>query len=232
MAGVPAKTCGSPYQSDLVPREVIPGAGTKTHEVFYLSVSAEGAQKKFNLNNSVQESIATAKSKLAQLTPVGDQDKEVLKKATESLDKGAKAFTTRQKHTQLADLSEFGWSTVRYYEANPLALDSDDEKSIEKAEKEAQREAEKEAQREAEKNMAAKKKKGSSNSDYRCRQVSPYPSNQPRPSHRRDAGQPPVVPIPQSRPRVLGPCFHCGAFGHLAATCPSKEKLYPFASLW
>ena len=180
----------------------------------------KGNEKQFNFNNGVQESIMTAKSELAKLTPVGDKDKEVLKKATELLDEGAKALATRQKHIQLADRSEFGWSTVRYYETNPLASDSDDEKSIKMAEKEAQREAEKKT--------AARKKKGASNRGYRPRHLSRYPSDQPGPSYRRDAGQPPAVPIPQSRPRVLGPCFRCGAFGHLAATCSSKEKLYPF----
>ena len=180
----------------------------------------KGHEKQFNFNTSIQESITTAKGELAKLTPAGEREKEVLKKATESLDKGAKALATRQKHIQLADRSEFGWSTVRYYEADPLASDSDGEKLIKKAEKEAQREVEKK--------MAAKRKKGTANSGYRRRRVSPYPSDQPGPSYRRDVGQPPAVPIPQIRPRVLGPCFRCGAFGHLAATCPSKEKLYPF----
>jgi len=45
----------------------------------------------------------------------------------------------RQKHIQLADHSEFGWATVKYYEADQLAADSDDEKLIKKAEKEAQK---------------------------------------------------------------------------------------------
>ena len=62
--------------------------------------------------------------------------------ATNSLDEGAKALATRQKHIQLADCSKYGWCTVKCYEANLLASDSDDEKSIKKAEKEAQREVE------------------------------------------------------------------------------------------
>ena len=32
----------------------------------------------------------------------------------------------------------------------------------------------------------------------------------------------------QARPRVVGPCFRCAAWGHLAANCPAKDKLYPF----
>ena len=27
---------------------------------------------------------------------------------------------------------------------------------------------------------------------------------------------------------MLGPCFRCGAFGQLAASCTAKERLYPF----
>ena len=61
-------------------------------------------------------------------------------------------LATRKKHIQLANRSEFGWSTVRYYKADPFASDIDDEKSIKKAEKEAQREVEKK--------MAAKKEEG------------------------------------------------------------------------
>ena len=144
----------------------------------------------------------------------------MLKKVTASLDEGAKALATRQKHIQLADRSEYGWATVKYYEDDPLAADSDDEKCIKKAEKEAQREAEKKA--------VVKRRKGSASNNYRRPRTAPYPNEQPRPSLRRDTGQAPIVPPPQGRQRVLGPCFRCGAFGHLVATCPAKEKLYPF----
>ena len=101
-----------------------------------------------------------------------------------------------------------------------MASYSDDEKCIKKAEKEAQREIEKK--------VASRKNKGKSNGSYRHKRASPNPSDQPGPSHRWDMGQMPTAPPSQTRPRVLRPCFQCGAFGHLAATCPAKEKLYPF----
>ena len=153
------------------------------------------------------------------MVPAGEREKEALKKATDSLDEGAKALATRQKHIQLADRLEYGWSTVKYYEADPLASDSDDEKCIKKAEKEAQREIEK---------KVASRKKGTSNGSYKYRRASPYPNDKPGPSHRRDMGQMPTAPPSQARPRVLGSCLRCGAFGHLAATCPAKEKPYSF----
>ena len=128
-----------------------------------------------------------------------------------------KALATRQKHIQLADRSEYGWATVKYYEDDPLAANSDNEKSIKKAEKEAQREIEKK--------VSAKKRKAFTT--YRWPRVNPYPTEQPGPSSRRDVGQTPATSY-QNRPRMLGPCFRCGAFGHLAASCTAKERLYPF----
>ena len=47
----------------------------------------------------------------------------------------------QQKHIKVADRSEFGWSMVGHYESHPLAEDSDAEKKLEKAEKEAERAA-------------------------------------------------------------------------------------------
>ena len=53
------------------------------------------------------------------------------------------------------------------------------------------------------------------------------------PSARREqpipqtAVPPPIIPHGQGqppRPRVLGPCYRCDGFGHLAATCPVKDK--------
>ena len=66
-----------------------------------------------------------AKNELAKMTPAGENE-EVLKKATASLDEGAQALATRQKHIQLADRSEYGWATVKYYKDDPLVVDSKD----------------------------------------------------------------------------------------------------------
>ena len=45
-------------------------------------------ERQFNFNASVQESIATAKNKLAKMVLAGEREKEALKKATDSLDEG------------------------------------------------------------------------------------------------------------------------------------------------
>ena len=42
-------------------------------------------------------------------------------------------------------------------------------------------------------------------------------------------GSGPPATVSQARPRVLGPCFKCAAWGHLAANCPTKDRgVYPF----
>ena len=41
----------------------------------------------------------------------------------------------------MADWSDYGWSTVKHYDSHPVAEDSDDEKRLEKAEREAERAA-------------------------------------------------------------------------------------------
>ena len=58
----------------------------------------KGHERQFHFNSSVQESIATARNELAKMVPAGEKEREALKKATDSLDEGAKALATRQKH--------------------------------------------------------------------------------------------------------------------------------------
>ena len=42
-------------------------------------------------------------------------------------------------------------------------------------------------------------------------------------------GSGPPATVSQARPRVLGPCFKCAAWGYLAANCPTKDRVvYPF----
>ena len=103
----------------------------------------KGHERQFEFNSNIQSSIAAARSKVAKVTPTSEKEKETLLKATKALDEGAKALATRQKHIQLADQSEYSWATIKYYEGDPLAANSDNEKSIKKVEKEAQRDAEK-----------------------------------------------------------------------------------------
>ena len=83
--------------------------------------------------------ITAAKLELARVKPTDKGQQECLKKAEAHLDEGKKALGTRQKHIMVADRSDYGWATVQQYDINPLAMDSEDEKRLEKAEKEAER---------------------------------------------------------------------------------------------
>ena len=129
-----------------------------------------------------------------------------------------KALGKRQKHIKVADRSDYGWSTVQHYDLNPLASDSDDEKRLEKAEKEAEH--------------AANKclKGGNANARKRARNWSEGPTQNNRkepPMATNSSGTGPAPLIPP-RPRAVGPCYRCAAWGHLAPNYPAKEKAYPF----
>ena len=71
----------------------------------------------FTFNFGIEESIDTAKKELSKITSNDEQDKEAVKKAEMLLDEGLKALEKRQKHIKVADQSDFGWPTVKYYES-------------------------------------------------------------------------------------------------------------------
>ena len=172
----------------------------------------------FHFNSEVEEAITSAKKELEKVN-TGDGavgTREEIKKAEKHLDQGLKALDKRQKHIRVADHSEFGWATVEFYESHPLASDADDEKRLEKAEKEAERAANK------------RRRGGGSGSKRKCGYVATGPQSS-RPSREPQVAAPlPLLPQAPVRPRVavLGPCFSCGQFGHLAKTCP-KKNVYP-----
>ena len=118
----------------------------------------------FNFNSEIEESIVSAKKELEKIEATGEQE-EPVKKAAILLDEGLKALERRQKHIKVAERSEFGWATVEHYDSHPLAADSDDEKRLEKAEKEAER-------------AANKRRKGTGATGEACLEV-PYPALRP-----------------------------------------------------
>ena len=99
----------------------------------------KGNEHQYNFNCSIEEAMCSTKEELGKLKPTAPEEKAALKRAEEKLQEGTKALTERQKHIKVADRSEFGWATVNYYWDDPLASDSDDEKSLNQAEKEARK---------------------------------------------------------------------------------------------
>ena len=99
----------------------------------------KGNETQYTFNTTAEEHIDAARKELGKLNPVKENDKAILKKTGKLLKEGIKAIKVRQKHIKIADRAELGWAVVAAYEEDELALDSDDEKRIYRAEREAER---------------------------------------------------------------------------------------------
>ena len=138
------------------------------------------------------------------------------------LDEGPKSFATRQKYIKIADRSEYGWATVRHYQDDLLASDSEDEKNLGRAKKEAREDAKRQASKHwhGKQVTASKRPRPSQGFDQ------PGASASELPATTSGVMQPPRHPRAVSGP--LGPCWRCCAFGHLAASC-TVTKSYPLS---
>ena len=162
--------------------------------------------------------LSAAKQELSCVNPTERGQQEALKKAQVCLDEGMKSLEKCQKHIKVADQSDYGWSTVQHYDTHPLASDSDDEKRLEKVEKEAEHTASK---RRRGRNTGARKWRNWNDGGYQN-------SRRELPMASTSSGSGPPAQM-KPRPWVVGPCYRCAAWGHLAANCPAKEKVvYPF----
>ena len=110
--------------------------------------------------------------------------------AAKELKEAEALLTRRMRIIKIADRSDHGWNMIAEYENDQLAIDSDDEKRLVRAEKEAERKA------------ARKKPK----------LPAPAAAGDVVPPVRRFGAAPPV-------PAKIGPCFGCGEFGHLRRYC-------------
>lgn len=146
-------------------------------------------------------------------------------KIKEGIREGTKLMEERQKMIKMADRSEFGWSVVEAYKSDELAVDSDDEKRLAKAESAAEKKVVRLKKKNEESRAAAIRKKGPSSAQP------PMPGGSlPLVNYLRGPGaprQPP--PIPVNRP--IGPCHNCGDFGHLKRSCQKQIIEYPLCSL-
>ena len=80
----------------------------------------------------MQDKLDSADTALAQRPPA-------VEKARTLLEEGQKLIAIRQKKIMIADRSENGWGTVKEYEEDELAENSDDEKRLFRAEARAGR---------------------------------------------------------------------------------------------
>ena len=122
------------------------------------------------------------------------------------LERSEVAITKRIKLIRLADKSPNGWETVRCYESDTLADDSDDDKRIKKAEADASRK---------------RKIREDSLANYKKTRTDAVPSTS---YHNKQFFR------VQDRPRTFkyeDRCFSCGRQGHWRVHCPQQKQRLP-----
>ena len=106
------------------------------------NVGSSGKKGTKCLNSEVEESTDSAKKVLERMasSSLDSKAKESLNRATDHFEEGASVIKTHQKHIKVADRSNHGWGAVWHYQSDPLAENSDDEKELRRADKEAKKE--------------------------------------------------------------------------------------------
>lgn len=150
-----------------------------------------------------------------------DYSKELLKDLCDKLKK-------RNKLIRIADSSAGGWDTVRLYEANPIASDSDDETKIYKAENRALK-----RKRSSSRGKTASAVSGSRFCDSGIVPPSrPWSAvaHAPRPAM-SSASTARLFRAPFGTPLLFpafgfgtGPCFACGEYNHIRRQCPHVNR--------
>ena len=90
----------------------------------------KGNEHPYNFNSTIEEMICSAKEELGKLKPMAPGEKDTLKRAEEKQqEKYQRPCWTAKTHKGGGPV-EFGWTTINYYQDGPLALDLQDEKSL------------------------------------------------------------------------------------------------------
>jgi hypothetical protein len=173
----------------------------------------EGNKVQYLLNSEFLEDLAQA---------LWEIDNLKFEHARETISELVEKVKRRNKLIKIADTSEGGWETVRQYESNPVASDSDDESKINKAENKALRKHKFKGKKIPAKSIqsnppqfAASSFPGK-NQPFREPQTwytsFPVYQNQPGTSGYQRRGQ------------QGGGCFSCGSFQHWRNQCPFNSK--------
>ena len=166
----------------------------------------EGNKVQFLLNSELLEEIDQV---------IWAIDNSKFEYAKETVTSVSTKLKKRNKLIKIADSSEGGWETVRQYETNPVASDSDDESKINKAESRAIKKK---------KNNASKKK---SKPAPDTKLIDSQFGNMQRPFRGPPSwvGDAPAFPwsggsADRFQRKQSGACFACGSFQHWRSECP------------
>ena len=102
-------------------------------------------EHQFTFDTTLQSTFTSVKMELDRVGTNTEEGQASLWRARLQLDEGLKALATGQKFIKIADRSEFGWATVKFYQSNPLVSDFMDEKNLGRVENEARKDAERQA---------------------------------------------------------------------------------------
>ena len=167
----------------------------------------------FEVNTEVREHLNDAKGYLLTEPPR-------VAKAVELLDEGMHVLDERNKDIEIADYSEFGWTTVEEYRKRGVADDSDDDKRLKKAEQSA-------AKINTRKRTASRGRRGFSRASFNNNNnyssgfnYNANVGNQPFRGGRGRSFFP--------RRQFTGKCFGCGVRGHWREECPNMPPEDPY----
>ena len=161
---------------------------------------SKGNKIRYEANEEVLEKIEAS---------INAIDNEELDVAKSELEAGKAKIKKQQKLIRIADREENGWEVVRHYLSDELASDSDDEKAIAKARKEAL--------------ASLNKRKQKRSKDY-FRNASQHSSQKYKRDEtwRKDWGGNKSWYENKTGDRRKPICYKCGKEGHLQSACPLR----------
>ena len=158
---------------------------------------SKGNKIRYEANNNILEKIDDAMNAI---------EKGHIERCQERLKEGKALILKQQKLIRIADREEDGWEVVKCYLSDDLASDSEDEKQLNKARREA---ASNKKKREA--NKLKDRKKQFRNAPLFRRNIETFSkSNEGQSSYRNHFRTPKI-------------CYFCGKEGHFQYDCPIRR---------
>ena len=121
IAEISAEACSSSM-------EVLTASAAKKARLMEPPLKKVGNQQQYKHNQALLEEFEAAERHL---------EKGNVERAEERLSSGKNLICKKLKHIKLADREDLGWQVVKFYEPDDLASDSEDEKHINRAKREA-----------------------------------------------------------------------------------------------